>query len=67
MFLLFLFEWIIVFNFLNGIGVVVLEVVVVILMMEVFIGRRVIVMSYLEVLFGLGVLLMLLVVSLLIL
>ncbi|MFP7737919.1 MFS transporter [Priestia aryabhattai] len=60
------FEWIIVFNFLNGIGVAALEVVVATLMMEVFIGRRAIVMSYLEVSFGLGALLMPLVASLLI-
>ncbi|MBU8852841.1 MFS transporter [Bacillus sp. FJAT-26377] len=60
------FEWIIAFNFLNGIGVVALEVVVATLMMEVFIGRRAIVMSYLEVSFGLGALLMPLVASLLI-
>ncbi|MEW4274947.1 MFS transporter [Priestia megaterium] len=61
------FEWIIVFNFLNGIGVAALEVVVATLMMEVFIGRRAIVMSYLEVSFGLGALLMPLIASLLIL
>ncbi|MGI1798939.1 MFS transporter [Priestia sp. TRN 1309] len=60
------FEWIIAFNFLNGIGVAALEVVVATLMMEVFIGRRAIVMSYLEVSFGLGALLMPLVASLLI-
>ncbi|MED3883765.1 MFS transporter [Priestia aryabhattai] len=60
------FEWIIVFNFLNGIGVAALEVVVATLMMEVFIGRRAIVMSYLEVSFGLGALLMPLIASLLI-
>ncbi|USL44851.1 MFS transporter [Priestia megaterium] len=60
------FQWIIVFNFLNGIGVAALEVVVATLMMEVFIGRRAIVMSYLEVSFGLGALLMPLVASLLI-
>ncbi|MGG0539172.1 MFS transporter [Priestia aryabhattai] len=61
------FEWIIAFNFLNGIGVAALEVVVATLMMEVFIGRRAIVMSYLEVSFGLGALLMPLIASLLIL
>ncbi|QTL51887.1 MULTISPECIES: MFS transporter [Priestia] len=66
MFLLPPFEWIIAFNFLNGIGVAALEVVVATLMMEVFIGRRAIVMSYLEVSFGLGALLMPLVASLLI-
>ncbi|WP_416420040.1 MFS transporter [Priestia aryabhattai] len=60
------FEWIIAFNFLNGIGVAALEVVVATLMMEVFIGRRAIVMSYLEVSFGLGALLMPLIASLLI-
>lgn len=60
------FEWIIVFNFLNGIGVAALEAVVATLMMEVFIGRRAIVMSYLEVSFGLGALLMPLIASLLI-
>ncbi|MBU3569403.1 MFS transporter [Priestia aryabhattai] len=60
------FEWIIAFNFLTGIGVAALEVVVATLMMEVFIGRRAIVMSYLEVSFGLGALLMPLVASLLI-
>ncbi|WP_243494636.1 MFS transporter [Priestia aryabhattai] len=60
------FEWIILFNFLNGIGVAALEVVVATLMMEVFIGRRAIVMSYLEVSFGLGALLMPLIASLLI-
>lgn len=60
------FEWIIIFNFLNGIGVAALEVVVATLMMEVFIGRRAIVMSYLEVSFGLGALLMPLIASLLI-
>ncbi|MED3851629.1 MFS transporter [Priestia megaterium] len=60
------FEWIIAFNFLNGIGVAALEVVVATLMIEVFIGRRAIVMSYLEVSFGLGALLMPLVASLLI-
>ncbi|MDR7241554.1 MFS transporter [Priestia megaterium] len=66
MFLLPPFEWIIAFNLLNGIGVAALEVVVATLMMEVFIGRRAIVMSYLEVSFGLGALLMPLVASLLI-
>ncbi|TCP29632.1 FHS family glucose/mannose:H+ symporter-like MFS transporter [Scopulibacillus darangshiensis] len=45
-------------TFLNSIGVAMLETVVATLMMEVFIGRRAVVMSYLEVSFGLGALLM---------
>lgn len=45
------------FNFLNGIGAASLETVVATLMMEVFVGRRAVAMSYLEVSFGLGALL----------
>ncbi|MHA7098556.1 MFS transporter [Priestia aryabhattai] len=58
------FKWIIFFNFLNGIGVASLEMVVATLMMELFSGRRAVVMSYLEVSFGMGALLMPLVSSL---
>ncbi|MED1203244.1 MFS transporter [Heyndrickxia acidicola] len=52
------FQWIIFFNFLNGIGVAALEMVVATLMMELFVGRRAVVMSYLEVSFGVGALFM---------
>ncbi|MGW9019270.1 MFS transporter, partial [Priestia megaterium] len=58
------FKWIIFFNFLNGVGVASLEMVVATLMMELFSGRRAVVMSYLEVSFGTGALLMPLVSSL---
>jgi MFS transporter, FHS family, glucose/mannose:H+ symporter len=60
------FQWIIFFNFLNGIGVAALEMVVATLMMELFVGRRAVVMSYLEVSFGVGALFMPLVASFLI-
>ncbi|RAV22483.1 MFS transporter [Paenibacillus contaminans] len=54
------------FNFINSIGVAALETVVATLMMEVFVGRRAVVMSYLEVSFGLGALLMPIIASILI-
>ncbi|MDO7908299.1 MFS transporter [Paenibacillus sp. JX-17] len=52
------FGWVTAINLLNSIGASSLEVVVASLMMEMFIGRRAVVMSYLEVSFGLGALLM---------
>jgi MFS transporter, FHS family, glucose/mannose:H+ symporter len=58
------FGWVLVFNFLNGLGTAAFEIVVATLMMELFVGRRAIVMSYLEVAFGLGALLMPLIASL---
>lgn len=48
------FGWVIACNFLNGMSVAALETVVATLMIEVFIGRRAVAMSYLEVAFGLG-------------
>ncbi|WP_409344998.1 MFS transporter [Paenibacillus sp. MBLB4367] len=60
------FGWVSAFNFMNSVGVAALETIVATLMMEVFIGRRAVVMSYLEVSFGLGALLMPIVASLLI-
>ncbi|WP_152396164.1 MFS transporter [Paenibacillus guangzhouensis] len=60
------FEWVIVLNFLNSIGASAIEVIVATLMMEVFVGRRAVVMSYLEVSFGVGALCMPLIASVLI-
>ncbi|HEX7063912.1 MAG TPA: MFS transporter [Bacillales bacterium] len=51
-------EWIFFLNFFNGFGVAMLETVVATLMMEVFVGRRAVAMSYLEVSFGVGALVM---------
>lgn len=50
--------WVFFFNFLSGVGVASIETIVATLMMEVFIGRRAVAMSYLEVSFGVGALLM---------
>ncbi|HEX6923523.1 MAG TPA: MFS transporter [Bacillales bacterium] len=50
--------WIFFLNFFNGFGVAMLETVVATLMMEVFVGRRAVAMSYLEVSFGIGALVM---------
>ncbi|MVP00449.1 MFS transporter [Paenibacillus lutrae] len=60
------FPALIVLNFLNSLGAASVEIVVATLMMEVFVGRRAVVMSYLEVSFGLGALIMPLLSSLLI-
>ncbi len=57
------FQFILLFSFLNGVGVAALEVIIATVMMELFIGRRAVVMSYLEVSFGIGALLMPLVAS----
>lgn len=54
------------FNFLNGIGAASLETVVATLMIEMFVGRRAVAMSYLEVSFGIGALLAPLIASILI-
>lgn len=56
--------WVFFLTLLNSVGVAMLETVVATLMMEVFVGRRAVVMSYLEVSFGVGALLMPLVASL---
>ncbi|MBU5444636.1 MFS transporter [Paenibacillus sp. MSJ-34] len=53
-------------NFINSFGAATVEVTVAALMMEVFVGRRAVVMSYLEVSFGLGALLMPIIASILI-
>lgn len=66
MFMLPSFGLVTLFNFINSIGVAALETIVATLMMEVFVGRRAVVMSYLEVSFGLGALLMPLIASILI-
>ncbi|HET7580303.1 MAG TPA: MFS transporter [Bacillales bacterium] len=58
--------WVFFFNFLSGVGVAAIETIVATLMMEVFVGRRAVAMSYLEVSFGVGALLMPAVASLLI-
>jgi MFS transporter, FHS family, glucose/mannose:H+ symporter len=47
-----------VLHFVDSAGVGILETIVATLMMEVFVGRRAVVMSYLEVSFGLGAFLM---------
>ncbi|WP_068775572.1 sugar MFS transporter [Paenibacillus sp. FJAT-26967] len=60
------FPALVVLNFLNSLGAASVEIVVATLMMEVFVGRRAVVMSYLEVSFGLGALIMPLLSSLLI-
>ncbi|WP_314588932.1 MFS transporter [Paenibacillus terrigena] len=60
------FEWVVVLNFLNSIGASAIEVIVATLMMEVFVGRRAVVMSYLEVSFGVGALCMPIIASMLI-
>jgi FHS family glucose/mannose:H+ symporter-like MFS transporter len=52
--------------FVTGLGTAAFEIVVATLMMELFIGRRAVVMSYLEVSFGLGALLMPIIASILI-
>ncbi|HET7615731.1 MAG TPA: MFS transporter, partial [Bacillales bacterium] len=56
--------WVFLLNFFNGVGVAMLETVVATLMMEVFVGRRAVSMSYLEVSFGVGALVMPLIASL---
>lgn len=53
-------------NFMNGIGVAMLETIVATLMIEIFVGRRAVEMSYLEVSFGLGALSMPVIASILI-
>ncbi|GIP38408.1 hypothetical protein J31TS4_16880 [Paenibacillus sp. J31TS4] len=60
------FGWLIALNFVNSIGAAAIETVVATLMMEVFVRRRAVVMSHLEVAFGLGGLAMPLFASLLI-
>jgi MFS transporter, FHS family, glucose/mannose:H+ symporter len=57
-FLLPSFGWVSVLHFVTSAGVGILETIVASLMMEVFVGRRAVVMSYLEVSFGLGALIM---------
>jgi FHS family glucose/mannose:H+ symporter-like MFS transporter len=60
------FGWVVALNFLNSVGAAAIECVVATLMMEVFLGRRAVVMSYLEVSFGIGALCMPLIASVLI-
>ncbi|MFD3262218.1 sugar MFS transporter [Paenibacillus lentus] len=60
------FGWVVALNFLNSVGAAAIECVVATLMMEVFVGRRAVVMSYLEVSFGIGALCMPLIASVLI-
>lgn len=48
------FSAMLVINFMNCLGTAAVETIVATLMMEVFVGRRAVVMSYLEVSFGLG-------------
>ncbi|AZS15248.1 MFS transporter [Paenibacillus lutimineralis] len=60
------FGWVVALNFLNSVGTAAIECVVATLMMEVFVGRRAVVMSYLEVSFGIGALCMPLIASVLI-
>ncbi|WP_372011128.1 sugar MFS transporter [Paenibacillus chitinolyticus] len=60
------FSALLVINFMNCLGTAAVETIVATLMMEVFVGRRAVVMSYLEVSFGLGALLMPVISSLLI-
>lgn len=60
------FGWVVALNFLNSVGTASIECVVATLMMEVFVGRRAVVMSYLEVSFGIGALCMPLIASVLI-
>ncbi|OPA79397.1 MFS transporter [Paenibacillus selenitireducens] len=60
------FGWVVVLNFLNSMGAAAIECIVATLMMEVFVGRRAVVMSYLEVWFGVGALCMPLIASVLI-
>lgn len=60
------FSAMLVINFMNCLGTAAVETIVATLMMEVFVGRRAVVMSYLEVSFGLGALLMPVISSLLI-
>jgi FHS family glucose/mannose:H+ symporter-like MFS transporter len=57
-FLLPSFGFVSVLHFVDSAGVGILETIVATLMMEVFIGRRAVVMSYLEVSFGLGAFIM---------
>lgn len=59
-------RWVFALNFIDGIGAATIETIVATLMMEVFVGRRAVAMSYLEVSFGLGALLMPIIASLLI-
>lgn len=56
--------WVFFLNFLNSVGTGTIETVVATLMMEVFVGRRAVAMSYLEVSFGVGALVMPLLTSL---
>lgn len=60
------FGWVVTLNFLSSVGAAAIECVVATLMMEVFVGRRAVVMSYLEVSFGIGALFMPLIASVLI-
>ena len=60
------FSALLAFNFMNCLGTAAVETIVATLMMEVFVKRRAVVMSYLEVSFGLGALLMPVISSLLI-
>lgn len=59
-------HWVFALNFINGVGAAMIETIVATLMMEVFIGRRAVAMSYLEVSFGVGALVMPVIASLLI-
>ncbi|GGH74983.1 MFS transporter [Pullulanibacillus pueri] len=52
------FYWLFVLNFINNTGAAIFETIVATLIMEVFVGRRAVMMSYLEVSFGLGALVM---------
>lgn len=58
--------WVFFLTFISSTGVGMIETAVATFMMEVFIGRRAVVMSYLEVSFGVGALLMPMIASLLI-
>jgi len=60
------FGWVVTLNFMNSVGAAAIECVVATLMMEVFVGRRAVVMSYLEVSFGIGALCMPVIASVLI-
>ncbi|GGE40143.1 transporter [Pullulanibacillus camelliae] len=57
------YHWLFVFNFINNTGAAIFETIVATLIMEVFVGRRAVMMSYLEVSFGLGAFVMPLIAS----
>ncbi|MDF2550301.1 MAG: transporter [Chlamydiales bacterium] len=52
------FGFVMFFNFLNNLGMAAVEIVIASLLMELLVGRRAVVMSYLEVAYGVGALLM---------